>query len=272
MELAKLGHTTETVQLKKLPKDLAALAGKTDAFVAVGTDAALYLHGNPKATTKMAYCMVADPVGMGLGGDQPPPGVSTDIPITPQFALIAEALPGARTVGMLYSSSSPRSKRMLEAARTSLPKAWSLKPVDMAKHSSASAAIEALLDCDMDIVWTAPDRSVLNVATIRSLLRGAMRKRMPIFGFSTGFVRAGALLGVGIDPAAQGHQAAGIADRLVRGRAHQDGKAPAKRGDVPPEFQVAVNLIVAERLGVVLPEGLVRRADLVFREKTDKPQ
>jgi putative ABC transport system substrate-binding protein len=270
--LTRRGHRSESFPIEELPKTLVVSAGANDLFIAIGTQAARHLHGALPAGTRMTYCMVADPAGAGLIGMSCPAGVSTDVPLDAQFKLIAEALPRARSLATLYRSGSPRSRRVLRRAREKLPKGWRLHAVDMDAHHSVAAAISSLLDLDADIVWTAPDAAVYNVATIRSLLLNAVRRKRPVFGFSTAFVRAGALLGVGIDPDTQGRQAGELAHAMLRAptRAGPGRRVHASPGlsQPAPEFHITVNLIVARNLSVRLPEGLIRRARFVFGRKT----
>jgi ABC-type uncharacterized transport system substrate-binding protein len=141
------------------------------------------------------------------------------------------------------------------------------------KHESVAKAIDALLAGGVDVVWTAPDSSVYDVATVRSLLLEAIRSHTPVFGFSPAFVRAGALLGVGIEPAHQGRQAAAIVDLLLKAAAAASSGAttqPRPEQLCPdPEFQLAVNLIVARELSITLPKSLVTRAVHVFDAQDD---
>jgi ABC-type uncharacterized transport system substrate-binding protein len=266
--LTRLGHGVESCQLEQIAAGKAAPSPETDVFVAVGTPAACWLHKRVRPPAKLVYCMVAGPAAVGLTGKPPRDGVSTDVPIKAQFQLIAKALPHARLLGMLYRSKSAGSRKILEEAESSLPKGWRLKPVDMDRHRSIAEAIDALLAQDMDIVWTAADQAVYNVAVVRSLLLGAVRRKKPVFGFSIAFVRAGALIGIGIDPRAQGHQAAALADRVFReGPQHAAGptETPSpKRKPLSPEFEIAVNMIVAKKLSIRLPEGFLKSATRVF--------
>jgi len=216
-ELRKRGHTSRTVKLK----DLAGGAGssdaqKPDAFVAVGTPAAVWVKAHKADQAAIAYCMVVDPDSAKLGKEKPVPGIRADVPVRTQFKLIAEAMPDVRTIGVLYHSQKSRSKRILDAAKKALPKHWTLEAVAIDKHESAAKAIEALLDQSTDIVWTAPDAAVYQRPVIRSLLLSAIRGKKPVFGFSLAFVRAGALLGVGVDPETQGVRTAGLIDAVMR--------------------------------------------------------
>jgi putative tryptophan/tyrosine transport system substrate-binding protein len=232
VRLVKLGHTTRTTTVEELAKGPAPAARAGEAFVAVGTRAACWLRANLPPAAALAYCMVSDPQANGLEEGRITPGVSTDVPLAAQFRLICEALPQAATAGLLYRSDSDKSTRMLAAARAALPKGWKLQAVAVDKHDSVAKAIEDLLGKGVDVVWTAPDSAVCDAATVGSLFLAAIRNNTPVFGFSPAFVRAGALIGVGIDPAAQGKQAAAAAGRRAH---HSPGGQAAEPGPRVPD-------------------------------------
>jgi len=266
--LAGLGHTTRTIELSKgIKKSDIGRSGVT--FVGVGTPAVVWLDANLPAQKSLVYCMTSG------GTHAPAParggrrvGVSTDVPLRVQFGLIAEAMPRATTIGVLYRSDNKKSASILAHAKADLPKNWKIHAVAVDKYESVAKAIDSLLAGGVDVVWTAPDSSVYNVATVRSLLLAGIRSRTPVFGFSPAFVRAGALLGVGINPVHQGRQAATIVDRLVKaGAGTSPGSTTQPSPDQlcqDPEFQLAVNLIVARKLSLKLPKSLVTRAVHVF--------
>jgi len=266
--LVGLGHTTRTIEIGELAKKPEPGRGSGAMFVAVGTPAATWLKANLPAQTPLVYCMTLDAEAPAPATGRKVAGVSTHVPLSVQFGLIAEALPRATTIGLLYRSDNENSARMLADATASLPKSWKLQAIAVDKHESVAKAIGVLLDSGVDVVWTAPDSSVYDVATVRSLLLAAIRSHTPVFGFSPAFVRAGALLGVGIDPAHQGRQAAGIVDLLLKTAAATSSGAttqPRPEQLCPaPEFQLAVNLIVARELSITLPKSLVSRAVHVF--------
>ncbi len=268
--LTQLGHEVRSVQLADLAKDPNSARGDGyDAVLAVGTHAAVALAKTVEPATKLVYCMVAHPDAVALGADSPVSGISTDIPLDAQVKLMAEAMPKLRTVGMLYRSDVPKSVALMETVRAGLPENWRLEAVAVDKHASAAEAINTLLDKKVDIVWTAPDASVYNAAIIRSLLLSALRRQTPVFGFSPAFVRAGALLGTGVDAETQGQQAADLTNQLLGDRqaASKPGTPAAVRQG--PKFHIAVNLIVAEKLGLEIPEALVRKAAKVIKPEED---
>jgi putative ABC transport system substrate-binding protein len=236
-------------------------AGKPDAILAIGTPAAVYLHQRPEPCP-VIFCMVSDPAGAGLDQGAQIDGVSTDVPITDQFSLIQQAIPSTKVVGMLYRSGSAGGQRSLKAMQAALPKDWRLEAVDADQFSSMADAISELMHRHVDVAWTSVSAGVYDLPTVRALLLAALRTNLPVFGFSPSFVRAGALLGVGVDPAAQGKQAAAITGQILTSPKVDH----IVRIEAPQIYQIAVNQIVAEKIGVQLPPDLVKRATYVFRE------
>jgi ABC-type uncharacterized transport system substrate-binding protein len=237
--------------------------------------------------------MVARPQNAGLTQGPAAGGISMDVPVGEQIALMTRALGKIKTIGMLYCSDVPASAAMQKEMEQAMPAGVRLLAVDVKKHQSMADAIAALLAQGPDIVWTAPDSSVYDGATIRSLLLASVRNRIPVFGFSTAFVKAGALLGIGIDPRAQGEQAATMVAGVIKSRAKGAGAVSKPAGGntttssasatsvaasspacvvEAPKFQVVLNLIVAagDRLSISLPAEMTRSADVVFRPEEDK--
>lgn len=269
-QLQATGNETSRLQLP-LPAEAVAgaVADGTRVFVAVGTEAALWLHERAPSTVGLVYCMVADPEGLGLHEGRGSWGVSTDVPLNEQFGLMREATPKARSVGVLYRSG--QGEADLSQVRAALPDGWRLEAIDADGYSNIADAINALMERQPDIVWTSADPSIYNAAAVRTLLLAAVRRKIPVFGFSPAFVKAGALVGLGIRPDEQGRQAAELVDDYLRGNAPADNgslgvkvKKPAVR-TVPPRFEIAINLIVSEQLRINLPAALIERADQVFK-------
>lgn len=250
------GHQVRAVAMEHLVTNGLSALGSPACMVAIGSPAAIWLHGQ-KPAIPLVYCLVGNPERAGLLTPPLASGVTTDIPINDQMALLREALPGARTIGLLYRESDADSRQLTALLRTSLPEGVVLEAVAIDQHPTPAAAIDALLTRHIDLVWTSPDPTIWNEATVRSLLLTALRRKIPVFGFSTAFVRAGALVGVGLDPADQGTQAGTLATDLLAGK--------TTPGQVMvPTYQICLNLVVAQKLSLTLPKPLQERATQIF--------
>jgi ABC-type uncharacterized transport system substrate-binding protein len=262
-QLSRPDCNVRSVLVKQLAEAGIGLSiSTTDTVVAVGTSAAAWLHSQLPGGVELVYCMVnnAGEVGLLKGGDCW--GVTTNIPIAEQFKLIAEALPSARTVGALYASDTPAGRDALQALKDHLPRDWHVEAVAVNDYSSVAEAIEALTLKKVDVIWTTSDSKIYDAAAVRALLLSALRSKIPVWGYSPAFVRAGALIGVGVDPKAQAVQAADLIKQL---RQHKD--SIIEKAQPPHEYQIALNLIVADQLNIDIPDALIQRATYVFRSE-----
>ncbi len=236
----------------------AAALKDVEGVVAVGTEAAQRAQSDAPAGIPIVFCMVADPQGAGLEDDaRSTRGVLMEPAPIEQLTLLRRSLPKAKSVGVLYSSASPSSVALLEEARNAAPPGLSFEAVDAAAHANASDAIDALLARSPDCVWTRPDPAVYDSAVVRAVLLASLRKSTPVFGYSAAVVRAGAVVGVAVSPEDQGEAAAMMALR----------KTPDDRTMAPTNWEVAINLEVADRLGIELPAEVMRSAKVVFKKQ-----
>lgn len=226
------------------------------ACVAIGTEAARWTAEHRSAELTAVYCMVSDPDGHKI----PPtlPGVTTDVPLSKQFQLVDRVVPGVTRLGMFFNSDSHSSQTRVDRVRAAVPLGWEVVAVNTRDHDNFADAQDALIAQRIDVIWTAADRNVFDQAAVRSLLLAGVRKRIPVFGFSIPFVRAGALIGVGVDPRAQGRQAAALTARLL--------VDPNTAAPDSADFDIAVNLVVADKLAVTIPGDVLNRAPHVFPE------
>ncbi len=258
--LRKKSKSVNITDLENLKdKSLAKAAKKKDIiFVAVGTRAALHLSEKLTAESILVYCMVSGAEQAGLSKRKNTFGVSTDIPVKNQLALIKEALPDTAAIGVLYDSSSSVGAAALKKAEKVLPTGCRLEAVDVRSHKSVSSAINSLFRKKIDVIWTFPDTHVFNRHRIRMLLLSSIRKKVPVYGFSYPFVKAGALFGTSITPEFQSEQTVDLIIQVINANVL---KNPDKLKNIPqsvsPEFARAVNLIVAKKISIRLSEKFI---------------
>lgn len=217
--------------------------------IAVGTEAAAWAQAHVSPRARVVYAMVADPEGAGLTAGRPVAGVLSDVPAEAQVAAVRGCLPQARVVGALVRAGSPRSARLHAAFAEAAGKAGlRVETVSVGDKPEVAQAVEELLRRRVDIVWTMPDAGLYDANVIKNLLQTTLRAGVPVYGFSTPMVRAGALVGAAVDPAAQGRRAAELALRPP------DDRVPVA---VNAEHAIGVNLIVAQRLNITVPAGFL---------------
>lgn len=255
-------HTVETGLLSSLSgKTSTELSSVAELVVAIGTEAGVWLHERLPESVALVYCMVTDPESAGLTKGRSCRGIRVDVPVSDQLKTIEEALPRAKVVGMLYRGDNAKSKRIMNALEGDLPKGWRLEAVAIEKHATVAEAITDLLNRGVDVVWTAADSSVYDSTAIRALLLASLRKKVPVFGFSAPCVRAGALVGLSVEPKDQGEEAASlVVSALAEARRPDEPKTVAHKA---PKHKILINTSVAEQLQIELPRSFLDRASAV---------
>lgn len=222
----------------------------TPVVVAIGSPAAAWLNQRLAPGQVMVHCLVTPEVHHRLVTRPGRLGLAAEVPTTVMLADVRRLLPRARRIGFLYRSrttASERLRREVVAATTDLE----LVAVDLDRATSAAEAIDRLLDAGPDLVLAAPDAAVYDAGMVRAVLLAALRRRVPVYGYSWPMVRAGALAGSGIDPAGQGQAVADLVSRILAG-----DDAPMMTRE-PARF---LNLTVAAKLGVAIDPVLVAGA------------
>lgn len=249
--LKSAGIEFERVLLTKLSHS--NIQAQTDPVVAIGGAASSALSKSLPDETRLYYCMASKPDQIGLTNRTNTSGLSTEPDLQSQVELIKESGIRIRKIGYLYRSSNALSEQSKSELQAALPAQWTLVAVDLDQMTSSFVGIEHLIDADIDLIWTSADPSTYDAAMIKALLLESLKNKVPVYGFSHGVVRAGSLFGIGIDPSTQGEKVANmLKQKLVE--AH-----------FPAAFELAINQIVADRIGVKLDDDFVRNAPVSYK-------
>lgn len=174
----------------------------------------------------------------GRAGSHTFSAIYLDQPIHRQARLIAAILPGKRNVGLLYSTP-PTELAQLRRALNDHGLKLHEQAVDPALP--LSDALQEILLGRSEVLLALPDAAVYNDSTIRNILMATFRRGIPLIGFSSGYVKAGALCAVLSTPAQIATQAAALIRQFGDTRA-----LPAPQ--YPHEFEVMVNERLARSL------------------------
>jgi putative ABC transport system substrate-binding protein len=105
-----------------------------------------------------------------------------------------------------------------------------------------------------------PIDDAIMVGLMSGILQIASRTKIPVVFAYTPLARGEVLISYALDPSHIFRRAAAYVDKLLKG---------SKPADLPIEqpikFVMAVNLKVAKALGIIIPEGILLRADEVIR-------
>lgn len=215
----------------------AALKGMQDLYVRAAKPPPLLTILVPR----LAFERMADPMRLRAGSLS---AVFLDQPPARQLDLIRLALPDARSVGILVSGQSKAHAPALDAAA----RERGLQLVSsVVEPGGLYPALQSLLP-DIDVLLAQPDPVVFNSQSAANILTAAYRRQVPLVGFSSAYVKAGALLALYSTPAQVGARGGEVLRQVLAGR-------PLPGPQPPRDFAVEVNQNVARSLGLVLDES-----------------
>lgn len=213
----------------------------------------------------LVFTTASDPVALGLVNSFERPGrnatgayqVAGDV-IATRFALLREALPRARRVGILLDRRSAEYQRLKavhqDAARLA---GLELALAEFTNYEAVAKLLAGFRRQGIAAVLVTPSFTL--VARRREVSDAAQRNGIALVAHRVEWVEAGALLSYGANSAEAHRRSAGIADRILKG---------ARPADIPVEqaknFELAVSQRTAKELGVIVPETLLQRANQVI--------
>ncbi|MFT3875972.1 MAG: ABC transporter substrate-binding protein [Propioniciclava sp.] len=205
------------------------------------------------------FAGVTDPVGAKLVESLEAPGgnvtgTSDYPPVADQLALIRDIAPDAKTIGLLYSSAETNSHIHAELVNQVAPTlGFEVKEATVANSSEVAQAAESLRDVDVFFVGT--DNTI--VSAIESVVQVAETAKIPLIVSDPDSVPRGAAAAYAVDYRAQGVQTGRMAADMLK-----SGRTPAS---VPVErvkdMKLSVNPAAAQRMGITIPEMVLKRAD-----------
>jgi ABC-type uncharacterized transport system substrate-binding protein len=169
--------------------------------------------------------------------------LNLDLPLSVQLGVLRGLMPRASRIGILRNPA--RSRYSAEQLENQARREGYAAVVEDCSSPAKLLKVVASLRTRVDVLVCFPDPDLYNPVTIQPLVMEAIEYRLPVFGFSPAFVRAGAAAGVYPDYHAMGRQTAELAMRVLRGAS----KAETPE-DYPSKVKVAVNQRVMRLLGL----------------------
>jgi putative tryptophan/tyrosine transport system substrate-binding protein len=235
---------------------------KVDVIVTVGSAVPTVVQVT--TAIPIVFAVAIDPVGNGLVASLAKPGGNvTGLSLQAahlagkRLELLREVVPQLRQLAIIFNVGNAQpvlEMRETEAAARTL--GIEVVPLEIRGVADFSAAFQALRG-NADALYVAIDQ--LMVANLMRILTLALGARLPTIFSTRDFVRGGGFMSYGPSYTERFGRAADYVDKILRG---------AKPGDIPVEqptkFELVVNLITAQALGLEVPPTLLARADEVI--------
>ena len=214
-------------------------------------------------TTPMLFTAVTDPVSAGLVDDLQHPGanitgVSDMLPVGKHVAMVKAFLPGIRKLGFLYNAGEVNSKILVPLFKAEAAKlGFAITEATVSKSSDVFQAVKSLVG-KVDAVFIPTDNTV--VSALESAIKVCEQSQLPLFNADVDSVKRGSIAAMGFDYYQHGYQTGALALRILQGE--QPAVTPVETQE---KLQLHINTQAAARMGVDIPETLLKRADHIYQ-------
>ncbi|MBM7317713.1 ABC transporter substrate-binding protein [Streptococcus suis] len=218
-----------------------------DIVLAIATPSAQSL-ATVSTETPIVFTAVTDPLSADLVESIEKPGglltgTSDQAPIDKQVELLGQAVPNAKTVGILYTTSERNSEVQVEQARELLEKAgYKVVVKGITSTNEVQDATTSLMK-DVDALFIPTDNTVASTMTMIGEL--SVEHKVPVIGGSTDMVDEGGLLTYGTNYEALGRQTAKMAIKIIEG-----ANVSETAVEYPETVSLHVNEEMAQKLGI----------------------
>ncbi|MFI3235698.1 ABC transporter substrate-binding protein [Streptococcus suis] len=218
-----------------------------DIVLAIATPSAQSL-ATVSTETPIVFTAVTDPLSADLVESIEKPGglltgTSDQAPIDKQVELLGQAVPDAKTVGILYTTSERNSEVQVEQAKELLEKAgYKVVVKGITSTNEVQDATTSLMK-DVDALFIPTDNTVASTMTMIGEL--SVEHKVPVIGGSTDMVDEGGLLTYGTNYEALGRQTAKMAIKIIEGANVSETVV-----EYPETVSLHVNEEMAQKLGI----------------------
>lgn len=240
------------------------IARDVDLICAIATPMAQSAFGATKNTKiPVIFTAVTDPIKAELAKADGTPngnttGTSDKLPVEKQLEMIRKILPEAKKIGIMYSTSEVNSLSAIEEYKAAAPSfGFEIVESGISTIADVPLAADSLLE-KVDCINNLTDNTV--VSALSTILNKAAKKNIPVFGSEVEQVKIGCLASMGLDYFDLGKQTGKMAAQLLSG----EKKASEINFEIIEEFAFYGNSLVAENLGITLPEDLVESAKEMY--------
>lgn len=237
---------------------------EVDLIFTAGTPTGVAAHRVTAGTNiPVVFGVIADPIEAGVMVDLTNPGGNmTGIMLSEnqgrRLELLQEMSPGIKRVFVPYNPTDAASTSAVDQLVQLAPNLGLELVKGHARNDDEVTALLQNMPQDVDALFMVPGTTVN--ARLDDLVALAAERKLPLSGPSLVQVEEGALMTYGFIHHEAGAQAARIADQILKG---------TNPGDIPvevAEFFLAINLSMAESIGLDIPNTLLQRAAVIVRD------
>lgn len=234
---------------------------KVNLICAIATPAAQTV-ANVTSDIPIVATAVTDYKTAKLVKDNAKPGTNvtgaTDMnPVEQQLDLLLKLVPNAKSVGTIYCSSEVNSQLQIEILKkAAAAKGVTVKEATVSNVNDIQQAARSLVG-KVQAIYV-PTDNVL-ASAMPTLVSVTEEAKLPVICGEGGMVKAGGMATLGVDYYKLGFQAGEMAADILGGKSKPADMAIQAQ----KEFKAMVNLKEAEKIGLKVPEDVLKGAELV---------
>ena len=234
---------------------------KVNLICAIATPAAQTV-ANVTSDIPIVATAVTDYKTAKLVKDNAKPGTNvtgtTDMnPVEQQLDLLLKLVPNAKSVGTIYCSSEVNSQLQIEILKkAAAAKGVTVKEATVSNVNDIQQAARSLVG-KVQAIYV-PTDNVL-ASAMPTLVSVTEEAKLPVICGEGGMVKAGGVATLGVDYYKLGFQAGEMAADILSGKSKPADMAIQAQ----KEFKAMVNVKEAEKIGLKVPEDVLKGAELV---------
>lgn len=252
------GPASSTGDLPAIAKELAD--ADVDLILAFSTVSASATKSATEGTDiPVIFAPVTDPKGSGLiGPGSNLTGVTNGGSDRKRLEWMVDIVPDVEVVYIPYNPNSSALSALAEVKETAVELGLTIIERQVEDRAEINEAVNEIPE-EVDAIFLLPD--IVTVAEIPIFYEATLSKGIPIVGVETASVEQGALFSFGLDFEEVGHQAAGMADQILKGNSTAS-ELPVE----PTDFFLDINLATANIIGLEIPDQVLEQARNIYRE------
>ncbi|WP_420630168.1 ABC transporter substrate-binding protein [Candidatus Leptofilum sp.] len=204
------------------------------------------------------FAPVTDPEGSGLVGEGiNMTGITNGGSDRKRMEWVVDIIPDAEVIFVPYNPNPSAVSALAEVreAAEELDLVLIERPVD--EDEDMLKVLDDMPE-EADVIFILPD--IITLAEVPTFYQATINDNIPIVSVVTASVEEGALFSFGIDFNAAGHQAARMADQILRGNSTVND-LPVE----PTDFFLDINLETADLIGLEIPDEILEQARQIYR-------
>lgn len=226
-------------------------AENVDMMVAIATPSATACFAAAEdKDIPVVFTAITDPVGAKLDSGNIT-GTSDVLPVAGQLQLIRDLQPGAKTVGIVYTTSEDNSVYSIGVyEELAAEYGFTIETVGVAEQAEVTQAVDTLISRGVDCISNLTDNTVVGV--LPAILEKTNEAGVPVYGSEVEQIKLGCVAGAGLDYIKLGVQTGQMAARILKGEATcQDTPY-----EIIENFDLYINPESLSAMGIAIPEAV----------------